>query len=187
MRERPMNTRVSHMDLPLTRQVGGVTLTCYVALCSWNSGEGVHLVVEYESGGKRHLNDPNLDVEDATDADYQRLLDSVQIAPCKTCGAPAFDNSWQPTNRDGDCERCFHKIIDAELEQGLAKEAKKLAKLDAKYKAQGFTHRVEAWIHRNGDDKQISLWMQNPTQAQIRAELKREGSLDLTDFKTIEL
>jgi len=187
MRDRPMNTRVDHMDLPLTRQVGGVTLTCYVALCSWNSGQGVTLVVTFEGGGTAHIREPELDVEDATDADYQRMLDSVQLAPCKTCGGPAFDPTWKPSNRDGDCEKCFHKIIDAELAKGQAKEAKKLAKLDAKAKAEGYTHRIEAWIHRDGDDQQLSLWLQNPTTRQIRAELRREGSLDLSDYKIIKL
>lgn len=187
MRKRPMNTRVDHLHLPLTRQVGDVTLTCFVALCSWNSGEGVTLVVEFEGGGKAHIREPELDVEDATDADYQRMLDSVQLAPCKTCGGPAFDPTWKPSNRDGECEKCFLGKLDAELEQGLAEEAEELAKMDARYKAQGYTHRIEGWVHRDDGDRQISLWLQNPTKQQIQAELKRSGSLDLTDYKTIEL
>jgi len=188
MRQRPMNRRINHEALHLVGHSGGVLLTAQVAICSWNSGAGVTLLIEFDGGGDVCVRDPQLAVEDATEADYQRMINSVKVIPCRTCGGPAFDPTVCDTNRDGECEACFLRVLDAELEQGLAKQAKKLAKLDAKAKAQGYTHRVEGWIHPvSGEDRQISLWLQNPTPAVIRAELKRSGSVDPTDYQLIEL
>jgi hypothetical protein len=164
---------------------GGVKLKAEVAICSWNYGSGVTMIVTFAEGygGKVHVSDDQLAVEVATEADYQRMLDTVRICPCTKCQGPAFEG-----HRDGgQCERCFLAVLDAELEQGQTEEAQKLAKMDAEQKALGYTHRIEAWVHRDGGDKQVSFWMDRPTSKGIKAELKRLGSIDTSDYKQIKL
>ena len=63
------------------------------------------------------------------------------------------------------------------------------AALDAKRKEEGYTHRVSAWIHPDdGDDYQMEFWLKNtPTEAQIKALLKRNGSTVLDDYQIVAL
>jgi len=76
------------------------------------------------------------------------------------------------------------KILDSELQKAQAAEKRKLAQLDRQYRARGFTHRVDTWIHTDGGDKQLSVWMANPTEDTIRNELPRSGA-DLAQGYTI--
>ena len=48
--------------------------------------------------------------------------------------------------------------------------------MDRLHRARGFTHRVEAWIHADGGDKQLSIWLVNPNDDSIRSELLRAGA-----------
>lgn len=80
--------------------------------------------------------------------------------------------------------------IDAEYrEQSKKDEAKhkvKQAKLDAKYKSQGFTHRLDGWLHLNGDDRQIQAYFKGaPGKADIANVMKR--SAVKTDYKLTTL
>lgn len=64
----------------------------------------------------------------------------------------------------------------------------KLVKDDAKHKAKGFTHRVMAWVHpASGDDYQMIIWMVNPSDADIVAQLKKKKSTVTNDYKLIVL
>jgi len=101
------------------------------------------------------------------------------------CGKPAFDPTSVSTNRGGKCESCFLSELRALLAQGQKKEQQKLARADSKFKKQGYTHRVDAWIHpaSGGDDKLVSLYMVNPTDKQIQTELKKGNSCVLNDYK----
>ncbi|BDT59549.1 hypothetical protein MasN3_30430 [Massilia varians] len=115
---------------------------------------------------------------DATEADVARLLDRVQVKKCTTrgCRNPAFDPASAQAHRDGKCEQCFMKNLDKELEKTQAAARRKLAQMDRLYWARGFTHRVEAWVHADGGDKQLSIWLADPTDDSIRDELQRAGA-----------
>ena len=185
MKARGINSRINHEMLSISAINGGVKLKAEVAICSWNHGAGVTLIVTFAEGygGKVHVRADELAVEMATDVDYQRMLDTVRICPCTKCEGPAFEG-----HRDGgQCEHCFLAVLDAELEQGQAEDEQKLAHLDAEQKALGNTHRIEAWLHRDGGDKQVSFWMDRPTGKQIKAEIQRLGSIDTSDYQLIKL
>lgn len=68
------------------------------------------------------------------------------------------------------------KSLNRELEKAQNAERRKLTQLDRMYRARGFTHRVEAWVHAQGGDKQLSIWVTNPTDDSIRDELLRAGT-----------
>lgn len=185
MKARGMNKRIGHERLDISATSGGVKLKAEIAMCSWNHGSGVTMIVTFAEsyGGKFHVRDDQLAVEIATEADYQRMLNTVQVCPCSKCHGPAFQG-----NREEDqCERCFLSVLDAELKKGQDKEAKKLAKMDAEQKALGYTHRIEAVLHRDGGDKQVSFWMDRPTPKEIKAEIKKLGSLCEPDYQLIKL
>lgn len=178
-------------DQPFTAKCGDHTLLASVSPCSWmHAGYGLQLRVEIE-GARGHvfLHDKARPFEGATLKHALDMLAAVRIIPCKTCGQPAFDPAAVKTNRDGQCEVCFMQALTADLEQDQAKEQKKIARLDAKRKAEGFTHRVDAWIHpaRGGDDYQMSMWMKDPTTEAIQNELKKQRSVILTDYRTTPL
>lgn len=185
MKARGMNTRIGHELLDISATSGGVKLKAEIAMCSWNHGSGVTLIVTFAEGygGKVHVRDDQLAVEIATEADYQQMLDTVQICPCSKCTRPAF----QGHREEDQCERCFLSVLDAELKKGQDAEAKKLAKMDAEQKALGYTHRVEAVLHLEGGDKMVSFWMVRPTPKQIKAEIKRHGTLCKPDYNLIKL
>lgn len=79
------------------------------------------------------------------------------------------------------------KAFDKELQKAQLAEQEKLAALDRKHRARGFTHRVDAWVHADGGDQQVSMWMCDPTEATIRSELLREGVSDLQTYTVHEL
>lgn len=161
-----------------------------VSPCSWMySGYGLQLRVEIEGGGWATVNDKSIQFEDADEDQAKGLIGKLKLCPCKKCSSPAFDPSTCSTNREGVCERCFLKQLQADCEAAQAKEEKKLKRKDARLKLQGFTHRIDAWIHpaSGGDDYQVSIWMVNPTEKDIHKELRKAGSCEVNDFKMIEL
>ncbi|ABO59819.1 hypothetical protein Bcep1808_6932 (plasmid) [Burkholderia vietnamiensis G4] len=181
---------VNLKNVKVVRSIGGVELAATVDPCSWMyPGYGLQISVMMDGGGKAHLNQKSLAFEQATESDVKTLLEGVRIVPCKQCSKPAFDPTSVSTNREGECESCFMAKLNAEFAASQEKERKKLAKLDAKYKRQGFTHRVDAWIHPSGggDDRQVSYYMTDPTDEQIKKELKKSGSCVLDDYKVIPL
>lgn len=69
-----------------------------------------------------------------------------------------------------------------------ARSKQQLAAADAKHKAQGFTHRVDAWIHprAGGDDYPVRLYTrQSPTAAELRKLL--QPSAIKTDYRVTPL
>lgn len=68
-----------------------------------------------------------------------------------------------------------NKDWDAELKKLQAEEDAQIAKLDARHRAKGYTHRVTGWIHPDaGDDKMIDVYvMGKPTPAILRDIFRR--------------
>lgn len=171
----------------LTREgPAGARLSASVSPCVWLYDTPFQISVKLAGGGSTIVTDSHLKFADATEADVARLLASVQLKKCRTrgCHNPAFDPAGTAAHRDGRCEQCFMKILDSELQKAQAAEKRKLAQLDRQYRARGFTHRVDTWIHTDGGDKQLSVWMANPTEDTIRNELLRSGA-DLAQGYTI--
>ncbi|MDG1581083.1 hypothetical protein [Pseudomonas sp. GOM6] len=161
-----------------------------ISPCSWMyPGYGLQFRVELESGDWTMVTNKAILFDDAEESHAMALIQELKVCPCKKCSQPAFDPSTCLSNRGGVCERCFLKQLRAECEAEQAKEEQKLKRKDARLKKQGFTHRIDAWIHpaSGGDDYQVSIWMVNPTEKDIHKELRKLESCEVNDFKKIEL
>jgi len=164
-------------------------LSASVSPCVWLYDSPFQISVNLVGGGLTIVIDQELEFSKASEADVSRLLDSVRIVKCRTrgCHNPAFDSGTSLKHRDGKCEQCGLKAFDKELQKAQLAERRKLAQLDRKHRARGFTHRVDAWVHADGGDQQLSMWMCDPTGATIRSELAREGVSDLQTYTVHEL
>lgn len=173
----------------LTREIHGSKLSLQVSPCCWmHRNYGLQVQVVLDGGGSVYLHDKELLFENATLADLERMFDKVKLIPCKTCGKPAFDPGSVDTNRGGECEQCFMAALNADLEKAQKKEQRRMERLDAKRKQEGYTHRVDAWIHAGGDDKQIAYYVKGkPTKKQIHDLLRKEKSRELNDYTVITL
>lgn len=70
----------------------------------------------------------------------------------------------------------------------MEQERKAHEKIDKKYRTKGYTHRVDAWIHAEGDDRQITMYTKGePLKADIQRELKKAKSVQLDDFSVTKL
>lgn len=169
----PLQNRVVTREGPL-----GARLSASVSPCVWLYNSPFQITVTLAKGGTSIVTDDNVRFADATEADVARLLDRVQVQKCKTrgCQNPAFDPATMSAHRDGKCEQCFMKNLDKELEKAQKAERRELAQMDRLYRARGFTHRVEAWVHADGGDMQLSIWLANPTEDSIRNELLHAGA-----------
>lgn len=176
--------------LEVKRQIDEAELSATVSPASWMYADyGLQIAIRLENGGVAYLRRESLRFADATEADIRALLDGVHLVACKICGKPAFDPATVSTNRDGQCEACFMAALKAEFSAAQEKENRRLAKLDAKRKLEGYTHRVDAWVHpaAGGDDYLLNVWMINPTDDDIRAYLRRKHSRVLDDYRVIPL
>lgn len=164
-------------------------LSASVSPCVWLYDSPFQISVNLAGGGLTIVIDSELQLNQASEADVSRLLDSVRIVKCRTrgCHNPAFDPGALLKHREGKCEQCALKAFGKELQKAQQAEQKKLAALDRKHRARGFTHRVDAWVHVDGGDRQISMWICDPTEAIIRSELLREGVSDLQNFTLHQL
>lgn len=167
-------------------------LSVSISPCTWMyPGYGFQIQVRLEeTGGVAYLIKKGLSFEDATEADIDALLAPVKIVRCPRCKSPAFDPATIETNRGGECEKCFLGDLNKEYEAALKKEAAAQKKVDAKMKANGMTHRVDAWIHPagGGDDRRVSLYCSAaPTKALIKKELKKAGSGVFDDYTITKL
>ncbi len=173
----------------VTREVAGAILTAEVSPCSWMYPTyGFQISVVMAEGGKAYVLEKELAFADASIDDMQRLLGTIGVIPCIKCRKPAFNPDTVQTNREGKCEQCFMTELNAEFEKEREKDARRMAKNDAKYKKQGYTHRVDAWIHPGrGDDESVTYYMKDPTDEAIRAQLRKNGSIVLDDYKIVQL
>jgi len=173
----------------LTLTQDGIEFTATVSPCSWMyPGYGFQIEIRMENGGCVHVRQADLPYEKATVADMDRLFRPVKLVACSQCGAPAFDPACYRTNRDGWCERCFMESLNKTLAEAQARDAKKVAARDRVQKRRGMTHRVDAWIHPNGSDYEISFYSQGePPQEAIQEILKAQRSKVLTDYTVTKL
>lgn len=181
-----------------TRTIGNVTLMAEVSPCVWMY-QGYPFQIKVDMGDKQHprsggdiiIQDRALNNDTYTEADIQRLLDTVKIQPCKNsgCNNPAFHPDHE-SNRAGECEHCFMAKLNAEFAAEQKKENAKIARRDKRMKQKGMVARVEAWIHpkQGGDDYMVDIYYATqPSTAEIETQLKRKGSSILNDYRIITL
>ncbi|WP_095158280.1 hypothetical protein [Pseudomonas sp. Irchel 3E13] len=176
-------------DQSFTAVYNGVEFTATIDPCSWMyPGYGVQLTVKLQNGSTGSLNNKPLSFNTATTDDVQKMLSGVRLLACKTCDSSCFDPASVKTNQDGKCYSCIMRELRAELDADTQNENAEIAKLDAKYKKQGCTHRIDAWIHpARGDDFSISFWMKNPTVEEIQATIRKNKSTVLDDYNLVAL
>lgn len=88
------------------------------------------------------------------------------------------------------CEKCYLDRLNSEVKKSQAKRAKKDQLRDAKARAEGFTHKVEAWVHPEGggdDYRMVAFTKGAPSKKWIENSLKKEGSRVLTDYRITAL
>lgn len=156
----------------------GARMSASVSPCVWLYDSPFQITVTLAGGGTTYVADNDVKFAEATEADVARLLDRVQVKKCRArgCQNPAFDPATTSAHGDGRCEQCFMRNLNKELEKAQAAERRKLVQMDRLHRARGFTHRLEAWIHADGGDRQLSIWLANPTDDSIRSELLRAGA-----------
>lgn len=177
-------------DVP--KVINGHSLIAYVSPCSWlHEGHVFQVSDELDlDGGNVIVQDPALHFANATVADVERLADTVKLAQCRHegCTNPAFDPQTCDTNRDGFCEQHFLQELTERLQREQAQEEAEIAALDAKHRAEGCTHRIDAKIHDgNGEPSIMSFWAQDPTAATVKRALQGEGCKYGTDYRLVPL
>ncbi|MDK9702470.1 MAG: hypothetical protein OEL20_04970 [Sulfuritalea sp.] len=174
----------------VTRDIDGHKLSLEVSPCSWlYPGYGLQVQITlHGGGGHAYIHNKELHFEKATMADLERMFDQVKLVPCKKCGKPAFDPATVDTNRAGECEECFMDRLNAELKKAQEKEDRRMRRLDATHRAQGYTHRIDAWIHGGGDDRQVSFYSKGKlTTKEVKALIRKQGSMKDDDFTIVTL
>lgn len=181
-----------------TRSIGNVKLTAEVSPCVWMyKGYPLQIKVTMgskenpRSGGDAFLVDRALNNDTYTEADIIRLLGTVKIQKCKNagCSNPAFHPDHE-SNRKGECEHCFMTKWQAGWDAMQKKEQAKIARQDKKMKGKGMIARVEAWIHpeAGGDDYMIDIYYSSqPSEGEIKTQLRQRGSAVLNDYRIVAL
>jgi hypothetical protein len=170
--------------LSLVRQEGAATLTATISPCCFMYPRyGLQISVDL-NGKQRAIKHGNQDMSTVTEADVQALFESVRTIPCVACGADALDGATIQTNKHGLCEACMMAMINAEFEADEEVRQQELESRKRRAKAEGFTHMVSGFIHRDcGDDEMISFFANDPTEEGIRAQLSKAGSVIDTDYR----
>lgn len=163
-------------------------LSATVSPCCWmNPGSPFQITVQMVDGGKIIVQERALTYDHASVHDMQRLLGQVQVQECicDNCTRPAFSNAEISSNREGRCETCFMENLNLTIVKQIADESRKKrqtsVRSDKRHKIGGYTHRVNAWVHTNGDDLELVMYMAEPTDTLIRAEIQRQGYIP-TEF-----
>ena len=159
----------------------GVQLYVSVSPCAWMH-QWYPMQIKISVGEKETCNAASKFLswkqfyEDCSDADIR-----VQVNNWLTEGDNfekfvANHNEWEERDR----------AYQAGAEERRQKAAMEKAAQDTTYKAKGFTHRVNAWVHPSsgGDDYPIEMYCKGePTKAQIRKELNKRGSAVMDDYQ----
>lgn len=168
--------------------IDGVELVATVSPCSFGDPHcGVQAHIELPETGQRFFkNNKRYTPESMTLEEFQaQCRDAVQVARC-SCGKPRIIDPQ--SNRGDQCELCWLAEFRAQIEAEQAAKRKKERKKDLQHLASGYAHKLVAWIHSSGDDKQLVGYFANkPSKKQIEAILKRKGSIVLDDYSLTEI
>lgn len=176
--------------------IHGHVLTVEVSPCCWMYQYYPFQVSYTAKDGRSHgvVADRQWKEATATSADVQTMLERhLHAELCEKCATPHLRNDTDAPKCDGSrlrfCEVCFLAKIKAEYEEEQKKEDAKIARRDKRKKAQGFTHKVLAVVHpAGGDDRVYDIYTKGrPSDAQMRDELRRLGSVVLDSYTITEL
>lgn len=185
---------------PVHHTVNGVAVTVEVSPCSWmypTYGLQLHFRLPSDkarpvAGRFVNLKKPWAEV---TRADYDGLVQDTLaklaaggMQPCATCGTVTWNPVvFGPPKQTPRCDVCFTRELDKEFAQEEARAAARVRRKDRTMARQGFTHRVDAWVHpATGDDRAVSWYAKGrPTKQQIGSHLAALGSEVLDDY-TVE-
>ena len=166
----------------------GTTLLVSISLCSWMYPNYPFQIQVHigETGDHTIASKRGLSAKDATEADVDALVASLTIVRCPRCQAQMFERAGdQPHNPEKLCSKCVLADLNQQFEDSKKSAEEKEKKEDAKMKAQGYTHRVNAYVHptAGGDDYQVVFYgSPRPTKTAIKAQLQKLGSDVLDDF-----
>jgi hypothetical protein len=140
------------------------------------------------NGGTRFSRIPKR-FTDCTVEDFEALTGNIQLRPCSHCaGGVRLVGSRPEDEKANLCEPCWIADWREAGKPAAARRAQQQAARDRRMLARGFTHRVDAWVHDNGNDKQVILYRQDePTRGTIEALVRRKGSDMLGDYTVTAL
>ena len=184
--------------------IDGVATVVEISPCSWMyPNYGLQLKVNGDSDAGR-FNNFYLHIDAAfkscTEDDMQRLIKSIHLIPCRNegCKSKMYMSEYMANNSLFDtvnnivrtCDSCNAAGLKAMTESFEAEQkADDIAQLKRE-KKKGFTHVLDFFIHhKTGSDKQYRAFLKGaPSQEEIKAYLRKKGSVVDTDFKvsTIE-
>jgi uncharacterized Zn finger protein (UPF0148 family) len=170
-------------------EVRGHKMDVTVALCCYDYKiTDIRLSFKLESGKAWGCADGRgVTVKTATRADVQSILDSTLVD--KTCTRCKVSLVAEPgSNRGTLCETCWTDDWKKKVDKAQEADRKALDRQDKRMIAKGFTHRVTAWVHAGGDDKQIDLYTTGePSKEEIVKYLRKAGSRVVDDYKVFPL
>jgi endogenous inhibitor of DNA gyrase (YacG/DUF329 family) len=164
------------------------TLTVAISPCCWMYPNypfqiQVHIA---ETGDHTIVSKKRLSFADATEADVDALVASLTIVRCPRCQSPMFERTGNEAhNPEKVCSKCILADLNEQYEVAKKKSEGKQKKEDAKMKAQGYTHRINARIHpaAGGDDYQVVMYAsRRPTKATMKSQLRKLGSEVFDDY-----
>ncbi len=179
-------------DFTYTWLSGETTLTTRMPLCVFMY-DNFHLqvMVSMIDGGEVAVHDHEKVGATSTEEEVIALVHTVKLVKCKRkkgCERMAFDPATCETNRKGYCEKCFMELLDKKYLPLIKKEQEEARLEDQRQLANGATHKVVAWIHGGGDDVEAVIYTRGcMSKEQIQAELKKEGSKVLGDYRIQDL
>ena len=164
------------------------TLLVSISLCSWMYPNYPFQIQVHigETGDHTIVSKKGLSAKDATEADVDALVASQTIVRCPRCKAPMFERAGdQPHNPERLCSKCVLDDLNHQFEESKKKAEEREKQEDARMKAQGYTHRVNARVHpaAGGDDYQVVFYASpRPATSAIKAQLRKLGSEVFDDF-----
>lgn len=164
------------------------TLTVAISPCCWTYPNypfqiQVHIA---ETGDHTIVSKKGLSFADAMEADVDALVTSLTIVRCPRCQSPMFERTGNEAhNPEKLCSKCLLADLNEQYEVAKKTAEEKQKNEDAKMKAQGYSHRVNARIHPagGGDDYQVVMYAsRRPTKATMKSQLRKLGSEVFDDF-----
>lgn len=159
-------------------------------------GSKLRLDVTLANGSSGFVESKSILCENASKQDVINLIETLRLCPCLECGQPAIEPSFADAYLKGLCQPCHRAKREALLE-GLCAEIERLQKeeaaeqkaLEEAYKAQGYTHRLEACVESEFSDEElrVSIWMVNPDANRVDEELRNLHCTHEENYRLIEL
>jgi len=166
--------------------LNGVELKAEISPCSWMyDNYGTQLSVTEPNGAVTY---PIVKIpfESVLETDLITLCNTVELVKCNKCNNLTFKDP--KSNRKGDCEVCFMKEMNIELEKIQKKQDIKLKKQTQKMIKQGFIYHaiVSAYPINGGDDIILDIWFKEEPTKQIIANTLKKSKLTVCNYQVVK-